>query len=1181
MKAVGFRLSLLGRFLLERDGQTLPLRTRKEEALLAYLALFPGSHTREALATLFWGDTAEQQARASLRAALADLRSALGPEALLSDRLVVQLNPDVTLSVDVLEFQAHAAAFLDQEEPDPWAFDRCLYCGDLLPGHYDDWVLQERERLRLLYLEALLHLVRRLRTLDRYEEAIVAAQRALVVEPAEERAHQHLIFLYAITGNRSAAVRQLDACRRSLREELDVEPSPETLSLLDSINPAAGQDTSPAELTNLPTPLTSFIGREREIAAVGELLLGDGTLPGRCRLITLTGPGGSGKTRLAIQVARSLLPKFLHGVWWIDLGPLGDASLVADTVLRSLGAAPAPEQSPLQSLTGVLRERTLMLALDNCEHLVEACAQLVSSIVQACPHVQVLATSREPLGVPGEQLWPIPSLSVPAGVTDLDSEALLRYEAVDLFVERARMQRPAFRLGDHNAAQVTEICRRLDGIPLAIELAAARVRSLEVDEILDRLQNRLQLLASTRSMAVPRHQTLRASIDWSHDLLSPAECLLFRRLGVFVGGWTLSSAEAVCADSALQAGDILDLLARLVDRSLVIAETGRYRFLETIREYALERLSEAGETKALRNRHAGYFDQLAKSSFSQLWGPQVGEVLIRLELEHDNLRAALEWLAHDVADAELFMHMASVLWRYWEVHGHLTEGRTWLERALATGVGSEPEANSRLAWYRANALRGAGNLARQQGDYAQAIALHEKGLELFHQINSEIGVARELDVLGEIARSKGEYAKAVELHNQSLAIRQRLDDKEGSAASLGNLGIIAHDRGDYARARELLEASLKLNRELGDKLSIALRLNNLGLIAYDLCEYARAWQLFEEGLHLYQELADRLGTAHTLQNLANVAKDMGDFARADSFYSQCLTIRREIGDKRGLARTLGGLAELAFFRGDYRRAAELIDESAGALRDLGIKKGLLFTNAVAAFAALYRGQIERAWSIAEEDMSLAGELGAPRTVGYCEELFGLAEYMRGRHEQAVAHLHRAAQVFQQTADKRNIALSTVNLARGLYRQGDLAGARQAVAQSLGLSREIGDCWGIAFGLEVSALLERSAGKYDRAALLFRESLQLSATQANRQGVLNSLGALAGLAALADDPARSARLFGAAEKLRESLEVVMAVDDRAEYEAYLQSLRGRLDPDAFAREWEAGRGMTQEEFIAEA
>src|SRR5574341_1278944 len=533
------RLYLLGRFQLERNGERIQFPRRKAESLLAYLALHPEEHAREKLAALFWGDSTDADARRSLRVTLTDLRRALGEEAFIGGRDALQLNPDFPLWVDAKEFM----------EIGDWKLEVglsnlkslvSLYQGDLLPNFYDDWSAPLRDELRELYIGGLLLGTSACRSQSNYPQAIEFARKILATDRAHEQAHQHLIFCYAAQGDRSAALEQFEACERALRDELGVEPSKETRALYETIRVRAGAASPAARFTNLPTPSTSFIGRAREVTTIKALLFAT-------RLLTLTGAGGSGKTRLVLQAAKDFVAArvFEDGVWWVELGSLDDENLAPQAVAKTLGVQESASEPLTATLAHSLRPREALLVLDNCEHLIAACASLAEGLLSQCPHVQILATSREALNIAGEMVWRVPSLALPNSIAAPD--ALLRWEGIGLFVERAAAVSPDFRLTSANAKAVLQICRRLDGIPLAIELAAARLRALSVEQIAARLSSRFKLLTSGTRTALPRQQTLRALMDWSYDLLSEPERVLFRRLAGFVGGRTLEAVEAVCA----------------------------------------------------------------------------------------------------------------------------------------------------------------------------------------------------------------------------------------------------------------------------------------------------------------------------------------------------------------------------------------------------------------------------------------------------------------------------------------------------------------------------------------------------------------------------------------------------------------------------------------------------------
>ena len=928
--------------------------------------------------------------------------------------------------------------------------------------------------------------------------------------------------------------------------------------------------TSEKPITNLPVALTSFIGRDREIDEVKQLLV-------RERLLTIVGPGGAGKTRLAMQAAADLIYPFEDGVWLVDLARLTKQELISQYVAELFGIREEEGVSIEQSLLKYLRKEKALFVMDNCEHIIQGVAQFTEMLLSSAPELRILATSREPLGISGETVWRIPPLSTPRPSEPMNLEKLKRYEAVNLFVDRAKSVQPSFAISDQNALAVAKITARLDGIPLAIELAAARLRVLPVEDIAARLDDRFRLLVSGSRTALPRQQTLRALIDWSYELLTEAERSLLRRLSIFTGSWTLLAAEAVCSGKGIAADEVLDLLTRLIDKSLVnMEQPGGYEqfyFLETIRQYASERLMESGERDELAQRHAEYFMNLAEKSYPEMWGPSQAACLARLEANHNNLRTALEWTSQDASRAEWMLRMAGSLWRFWEIRGHVSEGRSWLERAIS----SNPTASTYL---RANGLRGLGNLTRLQGDYEQAKAVHRQSLELYRQLGDKIGIARELNDLGEIAHQMGDYPAAVELHTESLALRYEIADKEGLAVSLGHLGVIAIDRGQFLHARALLEEGLKLDRELGDSILTAVSLNNLGHVAYLSSEFDRATALFEEALSLYRELKDTLGTSNALMNLANLARDRGYFKRAKELYAECLALKQDIGDKRGVSRVMAGMAEVAIAQGDYPRGIDLAERSLALSRTLGVKRNIIMALEERAYIAQNQGDYERALSLAEESLALAHEINAPRGIAYTTCLLALVAFAQGKIPEAREKLTKALEIFQKIGDRRSYAIMSVNLARIAYRQGQHATATKILDESLATSRELDLRWGIAHSLEIKGLLLRSAGKFSQAFALFKESLQLSVEQENVHGILNCLGAIAGLATINGKPVQATRLFAAGESMRQTTGVRMSVHDRREYDYYRSMLRDQLDERSYRLYWAEGCDMSLDQALVE-
>jgi predicted ATPase/class 3 adenylate cyclase/Tfp pilus assembly protein PilF len=918
---------------------------------------------------------------------------------------------------------------------------------------------------------------------------------------------------------------------------------------------------------NLPLALTSFIGRQRELEELERLLR-------QSRLLTVAGPGGAGKTRLALQVARDILDSFPDGAWFLDLAPLSKFAPLSHYVMNMLGIREEAGFLPGQTLIDTLRNETLLLILDNCEHLLPEVAQFAESLLRSAPRVRILATSREKLGASGEVIWRIPSLSSPDTKMILNYENLMQYEAVKLFVDRATAARSDFTISGENAGAVAQICARLDGIPLAIELAAARIRVLSVEEILARLDDRFGLLVGSRT-ALPRQQTLRALVNWSYDLLTEKERILLRRLSVFSGNWTLEAAEQICSGGEIEAWEVLDLLTGLIDKSFVIGESKNgfegYRFLETILKFSREKLLESQEAGEFEHRHAAYFLSLARKSYGKMWGSEQAYWLGLLDEERDNLRTGLEWLPQAAGHEVDLLKMAGSLWKYWEIRGDLTEGRAWLETALA----KNPNAPD---YWRANGLGGAGHLARQQGDYVKAKTLHEQSLNIFHDMGCKLGAARQLNALGEIAHFQGDYSRAVELHEESISIRYKIGDKEGIAVSLRQLAGIARDRSQYPRARELLERSLKLERELGDRLLMALSLNDLGLVVNHLCDYDRANSLFEEAISLQRELNDRLGVSNSLQNLGNVAKDQGNFKQAELLYQQSLELKKELGDKRGITRVTVVLAEVAFLQGKYPLAADLAGQSLTLSRELGIKRVVLYSLELLGFIAFYQGNYEIAALFAEKSLDLSTEMDAPQAIAYANVLKALGMYSEENLLGARDKFQEALTIFQKINDSRNMAGTYVHLARTAYRQGEHQAAMHYLQESLSISQKLNVRWTLGFVLEIMGLLQRSDGNYEQALKLFQESLHLSVKQENQQGIANCLGALAGLAVLANQPARAARLFAAAARLRREMGANMSSNDRLEYEKYLTMVHEHLNYAAFEAEWLQGFSMTTEQII---
>ncbi len=940
------RIYLLGPLRIELAGQAIRLPRRKVESLLAYLLLHPEPHSRDQLATLFWGDSADAQARQSLRTALATLRKTIDPALLITEQDQVQINPAFPRWVDLQTLLALEGELA--QATGEWLLSQLeLWQGELLIGHYDEWLTLAREVYHARLLNLALQIVQTLRARSDYERAIAVAQQILTFDPTHEAAHQHLIFCYVAAGDRDAALRQYELCERILLEELDVPPLAETTALYEWIRQQAGPAVSTAaRITNLPIPLTSFVGRTHETAAVKQLL----TAPrGKTRALTLIGAGGSGKTRLAIQAATDLIDSFAHGVWWVELAALVEGGAVMRAIANSVGVRESAGQSLEQSVLNFLLDKQILLVLDNCEHLIEACAAVGARLLSQCPQVQILATSREPLNIAGETLWLVPTFATPDPQTIAQTDSFLRFESLQLFAERATSVQAGFTLTADNAQTVAEICQRLDGIPLAIELAAARIKVLSAEQIADHIKSdRFALLTQGQRTASPRQQTLLATIDWSYNLLSEGEREFFRQVAVFQGGFGLEALQhVICLEADGHSyGQPLDLLTQLVDKSLIIVEThggqNRYRLLETLREYALEQFVSVVTLQAVQQRHAAYFLHLAEQADTELGGPHQQSWLFQIDAEYPNLRNALAFANHS-ADRELSMRFSFALWKYWDTRGYFSEARRWLANALAQRGEAAPK-------IQANALTAAGFFAIRQDDYGQARLFLEESVSILLRINEPLALADTLLHLSDVDMRTGHYAAAHERMVQSLAGYRSLNRPGGVARALGHLGNWAWDQGQQQAAHDYYLESLQIFRQLGNQVSIAtglfnlgnvlrimgdfaaaklhyeeciaiaratnnpgllgVTLRNLGIIAYHQQAYDAAYRHCEEGLRILLEIGEKSNAGFGMINLGRVVQAMGEKRRALDYFRQSLTLMHELGHARGTSFALETIASL-------------------------------------------------------------------------------------------------------------------------------------------------------------------------------------------------------------------------------------------------------------------------------
>lgn len=934
------KMTCFGALSVWEAGEALAFRSDKVRALLVYLALNANRpHRRESLAAMFWAEQPEKKARTNLRLTLSRLGKTLatvktsGSRPLLeSTRQTVQLNlSEGAHWIDVWAFKDYLAACEAYSPSEWWRHAGCmrqleaavaLYTAPFLAGftlgdapEFDAWCLWQSESYHQQAMAAYQALTAHQLALRQYQQAQKYARQQLRLDPHHETAHRQLMQALAEAGQTDAALRQYDHCRHILAEAFAAAPQEETQSLAAGIRHGRFPSSQPIK-GNVPAAINPFIGRRQLLKKLLPLLFDP-----KYRMITLTGTGGIGKTRLAQEAARQAGHLFADGVWLVELASLTDATLVANAVATTLGIRQESQQPLVEALSQRLQTKQQLLLLDNCEHLLDACAPLAQVLLHACPHLNILATSREPLRATGEIIVNVPPLSLPASQNTAAPNALHTYEAVALLVERVRATGREFHLQQDNIPAVVQLCRNLDGMPLAIELAAAQTGTLPVARIAARLDNRFRLLRSKSRTAPSRHRTLRGLIDWSYELLSVPERLLLQRLALFAGRFTAEAAAAICSDESLPPASVREHLTSLVEKSLVIMNSqrpfARYRLLETIRVYAREKLKQAGAETAVQVRYVDYYLQFAETAASKLGSAEQARWLEKLEVAHPNLLAALHICRQRETVPTGALRLAGALGYFWYVRGHFQTGTALYAQLLAQPQAQEQNAPRALALYRF------GLLMEVQGELVRAHSLYEESLAIYRQLEDQKGIANVLNNLGSIAAKQGDLVQARKLKEECLALRRAVGDHEGISISLMNLGIVVRALGDTAAAQALYRESLTIMRTRDDRLRMTKLLNNMGKLAWTTGDIDQARAYHEESLKLGRELGEVHSVEIAIHSLGILARLHGDLAAARRLLTESLALNREMNNQHGIAHTLSELINLAAACAEFRMAARL------------------------------------------------------------------------------------------------------------------------------------------------------------------------------------------------------------------------------------------------------------------
>ena len=1184
------RIELLGDLRVQVGSRTITrFATGRAATLLAYLACYPKrAHPREALAELLWPDADPASSRLSLRVALSSLRRQLEPpelpagSVLRTDRVHIRLHGEA-VTTDVADFEAavRVAAEAATPEAQAAAFQEAvaLYRGDFLPGCYDDWVCAERERLAQSHRGVLRQLASLLEQSGASEQALDCALRAAVTDPFDDEARRSVMHLYAATGQPEAALRHYREFQQVLQKELEAAPEAETQTLAASIQQnAAENENAPAVApflgeaarrldwsSGLPLPWTRFFGRENEMTQVGAML----ALP-EVRLITLTGLGGAGKTRLSLEIARQMAGEGRRACF-VPLAGLTEAGQIPGAILEALPVPPNSEGDALKQAALAISGHPLLLILDNFEHLIETGTLILQALVKQSPTLTVLVTSRQALDMDGEREFPVSPLPVPE--PGEDREHLLACPSVHLFVDRAQAVRPDFQVTARNAASVAAVCRRLEGLPLALELAAAWGRTLTPSQIEERLAHRFDLLVSRRKDISPRHRTLWETIQWSYRMLAPEVQAFFAALSVFRGGWTLEAAEAVCEES-----QALNYLTQLRERSLVIVidqeEEIRFRLLESLREFGLEQLGPE-DRRRRELRHAEWCLHLAESGEAGLRGPEAEHWLRRLTGEQENLHAALEWSERQTDQRDLWLRLSAALSIFWRTRGLVVEERRRLERAVLVSSEAAPAV-------RANVLYAAGHLAAYQNELDLALARYRNSLALWRELGDTPRIADALLLLGPLLETLEGAASARPVLEECLSLQQSAGNQYEIAQARMALADLALHQGQTAEALSQYAEAQTIFQERGWKAGIGQALRSLGHAAFLRGDYAQAHSAYEQSLTIQQEGKDGCARAQCLSALGDIAWEQGALDTACARYEESLTAYQLAGRQAGVALQREKLGCLSELRGDYQGAETLYQESLRLLTDLGATCGI---GRLLAFRlgplALEQKNFAAARRLCDRALALFRDAGFQ---------WDLAAVLCARAEIAAAE--------GETSQAKALRDECLAVVRGL----DSPEVMASLLESLGLVAAEEHCWEETESLYAQSLrLYRMLGhrpdqvrllrhiaaarlqqrKPFQAVPLLQESLRLSLQMEQPLGIILCLEGLGRVAASDGEAERAAELLGAAAGQRVALGIPWKAMPQADFDQAVAAARAALGLEKFAWAWAEGQIMTPTEAAVSA